>query len=107
MVVFFCTTLFYRRQFRELGYSLESRQNGLVCLLWREDHRFTTALVFPQQVEDQHKKVSKHVILVFFIAASPITYKYTYIELWDSDLHSKAQTDMDLCGSGQIKPFFK
>jgi hypothetical protein len=66
-------------------------------LLRQEDHRFTTALVFPQQVEDQHKKVSKqHVVLVFFIAASPNTYKYTYIELWDSDLHSKAQTGMEL-----------
>ena len=59
MVVFFCTTLFYRRQFRELGYSLESPQNGLVCLLRLEDHRFSTALVFPQQVEDRHNQVSK------------------------------------------------
>jgi hypothetical protein len=28
---------------RELGYSLESPQNALVCLLAWEDRRFTTA----------------------------------------------------------------
>jgi hypothetical protein len=31
--------------------SFESPQNELVCLLRREDRRFTTAKIFPQQVQ--------------------------------------------------------
>ncbi len=32
-----------------IGYSLESPQSGLKCLLRRVDHRLSTALVFPQR----------------------------------------------------------
>jgi hypothetical protein len=46
-----CTTLVYKGNFGSIGYSLESSQNGLQCLLRREDPRLSTALIFPQQVE--------------------------------------------------------
>jgi|LakMenE18May11ns_1017448.scaffolds.fasta_scaffold6975592_1 hypothetical protein len=40
----------------------ESPQDGKECLLRREDHRFTTSLIFPQEVEYRSVKATWLVI---------------------------------------------
>jgi hypothetical protein len=49
-----CPTLFYREdRSGSLDIVLNHPQNEPVCLLRREDHRFSTAEIFPQQVEER------------------------------------------------------
>ncbi len=50
-----CSTLLYKGNLESIGFSLNPHktQNGEECMLGREDHRFTTTLIFPQQVEYQ------------------------------------------------------